>query len=255
MTTVNDIYNYIDRLAPYSLQMDYDNSGMNVVFQEKEVKKALIALDITNEIIAEAEKEKAQLIITHHPVIFRALKTLDNRNPSVKLCIAGISAISAHTNFDCAKMNTILCKNLGLVPKEPLAVENGTPIGFVCDCVETTPEELAKRVKTTLGNTVVRYNGFEGCEKMIKRVAVCSGSGGSFLNDALSKKADCLITGDVKHDVFIDAYNAGICVIDGGHFHTENIFCEYMCDSLSERFSDVEFKVAVSNVDILSYQI
>lgn len=254
MTTVNDIYGYIDELAPYSLQLDFDNSGMNVVFQGKEIKKALIALDITNEIISEAIRENAQLIITHHPVIFRGLKTLDDRCAAVKLCSAGICAISAHTNFDSAKMNTILCKKLGLEPKEPLAVENQTPVGFVCDCEETTPTELAKRVKTALGNTVVRYNNFED-GKVIKRITVCSGSGGSYLNEALSKKADCLITGDVKHDVFIDAHNAGICVIDGGHYHTENIFCEYMLGVLSEKFKDVEFKIAASNADILSYEI
>ena len=82
---------------------------------------------------------------------------------------------------------------------------------------------------------------------------VVSGSGGSFLGDVLSKKADCYITGDVKHDVFIDAHNAGLCVFDAGHFHTENIFCEYMKKLLSERFPDVSFDTAKNNRDIISY--
>ncbi len=254
MITINDIYNYIDMLAPYSLQTDYDNSGLNVTFNSGGgVKRALIALDVTNEIIAEAEQTKADLIITHHPVIFRGLKALDERDTAVRLCRAGISAISAHTNFDSAKMNDILCEKLELVPEEPLAVENGAPVGYVCGCQPVSCKAMAARVRDALGNTVVRYNALR--DGMLSRIAVCSGGGGSFLSDAMSKKADCLITGDVKHDVFIDAHNAGICVIDGGHFHTENIFCEYMLKALSERFREVEFRVAVSNRDILSYQI
>lgn len=253
MITAKDIYNYIDEIAPYSLQEGYDNSGLNVLFNGGEVRRALIALDITNEIIAEAERVKADLIITHHPVIFRGLKTLDENNPAVKLCRAGISAVSAHTNFDSAKMNDILCEKLGLVPKEPLAVENGAPIGYVCDRQPLSCRAMAARVRSALGNTVVRYNDL-GDDRMLSRIAVCSGSGGSFLGSAMSKKADCLITGDVKHDIFTDAHNSGICVIDGGHFHTENIFCGYMKNILSEKFPQAEFSVAESNKDILSYE-
>lgn len=251
MITVKDIYNYIDEIAPYSLQEDYDNSGINVRFNDKAVRRVLLALDVTNEVIAEAEQTGADLIMTHHPVIFRGLKTLDENNPAVKLCRAGISAISAHTNFDSAKMNDILCEKLELVPKESLAVENGAPIGYICECEPISAENMAKNVKSALGCTAVRYNN--DVEKITK-IAVCSGSGGSFLNDAMSKKTDCLITGDVKHDVFIDAHNAGICVIDGGHFHTENIFCEYMKNILSEKFPQIEFKVAENSRDILSYE-
>ena len=260
MTTIKDIYNYINSIAPYSLQESYDNSGLCVGNGRAEVTKALIALDVTNDIIAEAKDKGAQLIITHHPVIFRALKAIDPETVVGKLLVNGIGSVSAHTNFDSALMNEILCKKLGLVPVEPICEENGVPMGCICALEqELTAKELAKRIQSSLGNVVVRYNDldktaqYEG--RKITRAAVCSGSGGSFWRDAQAKGCDALITGDVKHDVFIDAQNEGFCVFDAGHFHTENIFCEYMQSELSKQFKDVKFEVADNNFDVVSYRI
>lgn len=251
MTYLKDIYSFIDENAPYSLQESYDNSGMNVRFDGRPIERALIALDITDEIIEEAHEKNAQLIVTHHPVIFRAKKTLDSKDPAVKLCIYGISAVSAHTNFDSAVMNKLFCKKLDIEElDEPLDIENGVPFGCMAKCSPTDADTLAKRLKDTLSCGVVRYNDEN---KKISRIALCTGSGGSFLKNALAKQADALITGDVKHDVFIDAHNSGISVFDAGHFHTENIFCEYMRDMLQNKFGDVEFLVAESNRDILKY--
>jgi putative NIF3 family GTP cyclohydrolase 1 type 2 len=98
----------------------------------------------------------------------------------------------------------------------------------------------------------VRYND-EG--KKLRRIAVCSGSGGSLLPNAAALGCDALITGDVKHDVFIDAHNQGIVVFDAGHFHTENIFCEYMQNLLSENFPDIDVAIAESGRDLLSYEV
>lgn len=257
MTIVSDIYNYIDEIAPFALQESYDNSGLIIGNGAYGVSKALVALDITYDITLEAIECGADLIITHHPLIFRAIKRVDTETPLGKLLANGVSVISAHTSFDSAKMNDILCEKLGLVPREPLAVENGVPIGNICECEPLTAKQLAERIKSALGNSVVRYNDLDRTslykDKKLKRVAVCSGSGGSFLNEVLSKKADCYITGDVKHDVFIDAHNAGLCVFDAGHFHTEDIFCEYMTKTLSQKFPNVVFAAAENDHDILSY--
>lgn len=248
--TVEKIYNFINDFAPYSLQEGYDNSGINVGDGEKEVKKILLALDVTNEVCDEAEKGKYDLIITHHPVIFRGLKSLDSKNAAVKLVKNDIAAISMHTNFDAAKggMNDILCEKLGLVPAESLCVENGVPMGYICEYDECTAKSLAERAKKALGCRVVRYN--DG-EKIVKRVAVCSGSGGSFMKNAVSKTCDAYITGDVKHDIFIDAHNAGLSVIDAGHFYTENIFFDFLITKLKEKFSDIQISKAESNVDVV----
>lgn len=258
MTTIKDIYNYINEIAPYRLQESYDNSGLCVGNSKTEVTKALIALDVTKNIIAEAKQKGAQLIITHHPVIFRALKAIDPETVVGMLLANGISSISAHTNFDSSLMNDILCKQLEMIPIEPVAEENGAPIGCVCALEkETTAKELAKHIQGCLGNVVVRYNDLEKTAqysgRKISRVAVCSGSGSSLWHDAQAKGCDALITGDVKHDVFIDALNDGFCIFDAGHFHTENIFCEYMCSELSEQFKDVEFEVSDKNCDVVSY--
>ncbi|SDB38858.1 dinuclear metal center protein, YbgI/SA1388 family [Ruminococcaceae bacterium FB2012] len=252
MVTVKDIYDRIDALAPFRNQESYDNSGLNIGSRDAEVSKALIALDATADVVSDAEKLGVQLVITHHPVIFDPIKQIDLRSVQGRLARSGISLIAAHTSFDSAVMNDLLCEKLGLTPEKPLAVENGVPIGYFCTGVGLAPGELAKKVGQALGNTCVRFNDMGG---VINRVAVCSGSGGSFLQEALAGKADCLITGDVKHNVFVDAFNAGITVIDAGHYHTEVIFCEYMQKKLSEEFRGVSFMTAPSERDILSYII
>lgn len=260
MTTIKDIYNYINSIAPYALQESYDNSGLCVGNGRTQVTKVLIALDVTKDIIAEAQQNGAQLIITHHPVIFRALKAIDTETVVGMLLSHGIGSISAHTNFDSAVMNDILCKRLGLVPVEPICEENGAGMGCVCALEkELTAKELAKQLQDSLGCAVVRYNDLEKTSqysgRKLTKVAVCSGSGGSFWKDAQAKGCDALITGDVKHDVFIDAHNSGFCVLDAGHFHTENIFCEYMKTVLSKEFADVEFAVAENNFDVVAYRV
>lgn len=251
MTKICDIYNLINEFAPYNLQESYDNSGVNVGSTEKEVRKILLALDVTNEVCDEAISENADLIITHHPVIFRGLKSLDEKNVAVRLAVNGISAISMHTNFDSAKggMNDLLCERLGLVPKESLLIENGVPTGYVCECEFESAKALAEVAKSRLGCRVVRYND-EG--KAVRLVAVCSGSGGGFLINAIKKSCDAYITGDVKHDVFIDAHNAGLTVIDAGHFYTENIFYSFLINIITENFKDVEVFTARTNKDVVN---
>ena len=252
MTTVRDIYNYIDKIAPFANQEDYDNSGLNIGWGDDEVKAALIALDATADVVRDAEQIGAQLIVTHHPVIFDPIRQISFKSVAGRLAFDGINVISAHTSFDSAKLNDILCDKLNLIPTEPLKVdERGVPMGYICECANMTPERLVTRIQAALGTTCVRYNNMGGD---INRTAVCSGSGGSMLPDVIAKNVDCLITGDVKHNVFIDAFNAGVMVIDAGHYHTEQLFCEYMRNILSEKFPDVHFDVAPSERDILSYQ-
>ena len=251
MVKVKDIYDRIDAIAPFKFQEDYDNSGMNIGRMDAEVCSVLVALDATADVVSDAEKLGVQLVITHHPVIFDPLRQIDFSTVQGRLARAGISLIAAHTSFDSAVMNCLLCEKLGLTPEKPIRVDNGVPIGYFCDSVGLTPAELARKVGVALGNTVIRFNDMGG---VVKKAAVCSGSGGSFLPDVIAEKADCLITGDVKHNVFVDAFNAGVTVIDAGHYHTEVIFCEYMQKMLSEFFPDVSFMTAPSERDILSYQ-
>lgn len=250
MVTVKDIYEHINSIAPFRLQEDYDNSGLNIGSMSAVVTSVLTALDATADVVTDAERLGAQLIVTHHPVIFDPLRRIDFDSVQGRLARAGISLISAHTSFDSAVMNDILCEKLGLKPEKPLRVDNSVPIGYFCSDVGSTPAELAKRVSKALGNSCIRFNDMGGT---VHKAAVCSGSGGSFLPDVIAEKADCLITGDVKHNVFVDAFNAGVTVIDAGHYHTEVIFCEYMQRSLREAFPGLSVSIAPSERDILSY--
>ncbi len=252
---IKDIYDHINSVAPFCLQEGYDNSGLCIGSMGYEVKKILVALDCTIDVAKEAAEKGCELIVTHHPVIFHAIKKLDLESVAGCLAASRTSVISAHTNFDSAVMNDILCERLGLSPSDIIAEENGAGIGCICDTEGFAPHELAERIAAALGNKVVRYNrkNSSADESLLRRIAVCSGSGGSFLNDVLAKGCDAFITGDVKHDVFIDAYNSNIVIYDAGHFHTENIFCEYMKNDLSSHFPEAEVSIAESNFDVLDY--
>ncbi len=251
MTRLIDIYNYIDEIAPFSVQESYDNSGLILGNGAKEIKSVLIALDATINVANEAEQKGTDLLLTHHPVIFKALKHIDPETVVGKLLLSDTAVISAHTSFDSAQLNDMLCEKLSLNIEKPLCVDNGVPIGYVCTTDATTVDALTDKVKEALGESVIRYTD---CQKEVTRVAVCGGSGGNFLPCAIENNCDAFITGDVKHDIFIDGYNAGVSVIDGGHFHTENIFCGGVMALLQKKFPDVSFSVAECNRDILSYK-
>ena len=249
MYTAGEVYAFIEEIAPFRLQESYDNSGLCVGNKGRKADKILLSLDCTIDVAREAADTGADLIVTHHPVIFRGIKKLDPDSVVGVLVRNDISVISAHTNFDSAVMNDILCKKLGLTPIDCIAEENGAKMGCICEHGGVTAETLADICKEKLGCPTVRYD--KANDGLLKRIAVCSGSGGSFLGEVLSKGCDGYITGDVKHDIFVDAYNAGLVVFDAGHFYTEDIFCEYMQGLLKERFPDADISIAKSSGDVV----
>ncbi len=240
MVTVNDIYRFLDELAPFGSAEEWDNSGLLVGTEQSEVKTAVVSLDCGEAALSLAESEGAELLITHHPVIFEPLVTLDDKSYVWRLAKKDISVISAHTNLDIAKrgVNVCLCEKLGLNAR-PV---DGNPFLFCGILSETVNvDTLALKVRDALGCDRVR---FSASGRNISRVAVSCGSGGDFLRDALRHGCDALITGDVKHNVFIDAERLGIAVIDAGHFYTEDVVVEPLCALLSERFPSVRFIVS-----------
>lgn len=252
MALVNDIYKALDELAPFSAQETWDNSGILVGSKTNKVKKVMLTLDITYATALEAHEIGADLVVSHHPVIFSPLKQLDDSNPAVILSRHNINAICMHTNFDISSggMNDILCRKLGLTPEGGEVLCDRENIGRTCYL--TTPCDvptIAKSVKDALGCRIVRYTDIG---KKVSKIGICSGAGAEYFSDALEKGCELLITGDVKHHDFIDARDAGISMIDAGHFYTENIFYDLVKSFLLSKIPDIEIVVSQKNIDIVN---
>ena len=258
MNLVSEIYTYIDSFAPFSTQEKWDNSGLLTGSMNKKVSKVLVTLDITNEVADEAAEIGAELIIAHHPVIFKPLYSLSENEPSCKLLKSGMSAICVHTPYDVAEggMSDILMELTGFEKTEgilEITGQNYKTYGFGTIGIasqEYQVDELAKKLKNVLGCTVVRYT--DG-GKPIKKAAFCTGSGGNLIIAALNQGADAYITSEVKHDQWLLAKQRGISVFDCGHFHTENIGMIRLCKMLAADFSNIEFVMSEVNKDPVKY--
>lgn len=252
---INDIYKFLDSKYPFSLQENWDNSGLLVENSTMNCSKILLALDITNHVIREAYLKDAELIISHHPVIFHPLKKIDTDNPVFNLIQYDIAAICMHTNLDIAEggTNTTIVKKLAeklkIASVEPFE-ENG--LGYIIELEELIDtDDFSTILKDIFNNEHIRVSRFQTVS--ILRFAICSGSGGSLLGLAIEKGCDALITGDVKHDVWIDANNHGFTVFDCGHFHTENIVLWEPRRVLEEKFPLLDIEIAESSLDPCVY--
>lgn len=231
MACVSDFYEYLNKLAPFNTQEDWDNSGMLVGDMNAEVKKAVVVLDITHEAIRQAVELGANLIISHHPVIFGSINSVVKGSLAYELVANGISALCCHTPLDIAQggTNDVLAEILGF---KVTVGEN--PILRFAEIDETNAEELANRIKNQL-NTTVRY---ADAGRQIKKVAICTGSGCSLMEDA--GEIDAFITGDAGHHDFIDAVQSGITLIAAGHFETEYPVVPVLKSKLQKNFPDAE---------------
>ena len=235
---IRDILDYLCSLAPIETAMDFDNVGLLVGDKNSYVNSCVIALDCTQKTVDVAIEKGAQLIITHHPVIFNPLKKVLKSDIVYRLIENGISVISMHTNLDIAEkgVNSELLNVLELKNPEFINCEDG----FIFPIAELeralSADDFASYVKERL-NTPIKYSG----ENVIKRVAVCSGSGADFLFDAKANGADALVTSECKHHLFNAAAEMGITLVDGGHFTTEDIIIEPLYKMLKEEFPTVNF--------------
>lgn len=235
---IKSIFDFLNEKFPMSTACDFDNVGLLIGNKNRSVTKVLVALDCTNSVVDEAIEKGAQLIITHHPVIFTPLKSIDADSKIGKLLENKISVISMHTNFDQGEngVNDVLCQKIGLKNVKPLTARDGY-ILKVGEVNNLTAHEFAQKLKTSL-NGAVR---FTDSGKRINTVVVCSGSGGGFLEDAVNAGADALVAADIKHSVFLEADEKGICLFDAGHFETEDIAVEPLCEMLQNEFKNTEF--------------
>lgn len=266
MTKVSDIVKQIEKLAPLKLQEDYDNAGYQVAFPDTEVSGVLTCLDVDENTIDEAIERNAQLILSHHPLLFKPLRkvTLDDyiSRTVIKAIKAGISIYSAHTNLDNAYqgVNYKMAEILGLNDVKPLAslpsekligVENAEMCGsgIIGNLAEALSEtEFLNIVKTKFKCDSLAYNS---TKKTVKRVALCGGAGAEFVNDAIRQKADAFLTGEMRYHEFFG--HEDILLISAGHFETEQYTCNLLADYVSKYFPEVVCKVTSHHADPVKY--
>ena len=219
--TVKEILDYLSELAPLETADSYDNVGLLVGDETAEVTGVCCCVDITREVIHEACEKGANLIISHHPVIFEGLKCIPTWNPVVELIRNDIATIAMHTNFDIAP-NGVNATLVGMLEFESGgSFENG--YGAICDMTDDfTAKSLAGHCKEKLGLQCVKYSAHAE-QKLLRRVAVCCGGGidREIMRLARGNSVDAIISGDIKHNFWIEAENCGIALIDAGHFGTE----------------------------------
>lgn len=226
MTNVRQIYEYLDCLAPFATQEAWDNSGLLLGRLDKSVRRVLLCVDLTAQTAARAVAEQADLVLTHHPPIFHPISSIPGTAVYYPLLTADIALIAAHTNLDRAPgcgVNTALCDLLELerVGIEP---ERGvSPYVSLCACAELSPRALARRVGAKLRSSPVRNPAVRllDLEKPVRRVAVCAGAGGEFVQDAGRLGAELLLTGEAKHNELVEARNLGLSVLMVGHHASE----------------------------------
>ena len=231
MAKVKDFYGYLNSIAPFETQEDWDNSGMLVGDMDAEVKKVAVVLDITHEEIKKAKAIGADLIISHHPVIFNPIKSVTKGSVPYELVASSINALCCHTPLDIADggTNDSLAKLLGIeVPRTE------DPILRLGTVEPTTAENLAGKIAKTL-NTKVRY---ADAGRKIEKIAICTGAGCSLIEAA--GEIDAFITGDASHHNFLDCIQAGITLIAAGHYETEIVVVPVLVKKLQAQFPDIE---------------
>ena len=248
----------MESLAPGELAEPWDNSGLQVGNNDRPVNTVWVALDPAPAVVAAACSHHVDLLITHHPLIFQALKTLDLSTPVgtiLDLAIRHRLAIfSAHTNFDSAAdgLNDILADKIGLVDTKMLIAAAASPLhgmGRVGSLRRPTPlATYAAQVRDKLGIDTVRYAGRP--DLVVNRAAICTGSGGSLMDTYLSCGAEVFITGDVRYHDARTAEWADVGLIDIGHFASEHIMVKTLAGRLSKIFKARGEKLTVSMCDL-----
>lgn len=235
---VSEILDFLCGIAPLEKSLDFDNVGLLVGDPESEVTGVLVSLDCFDEVIERAEDLGANLIVTHHPIIFNPLKTVLKDSLVYKLVSKNISVISMHTNLDQADggVNDALCDALGIYDVRTATASDGFELRLGELDEPEDPYLFARHIKETLGGTVKFVAG----SRDIKTVLVCSGSGAEHFYDAAALHVDALITAEVKHHIFIDSGKLGISVFDAGHFNTENVIVAPLCRDISGAFPEIE---------------
>lgn len=264
MVTVNDLCILMEDFAPLSYQEDYDNAGLILGKREVELKGVLICLDVTEPVIDEAISLGYNLILSHHPLIFKGVKTITGKS-HVEECLVkaiknDISIYAGHTNVDSVRngVNGKMADKLGLLncniliprsSKNEEGQEHGLGmVGYLP--VAESEVEFLERVKTTFRCQYLRHSTLTG--RLVKRVALCGGAGSEFLAEAKAAGADVFLTGEARyHEFFTQGQH--IMLIDAGHYETEQFTKEVFLDLISKKFPTFAVRVSMCETNPVCY--
>lgn len=246
MTTVFDIQNFINTIAPFDTMEEWDNSGFLIGDASAPVTRCVLSLDATHAVVDFTLGMGAELLLTHHPVIFKGLRQIPAGSVVSELISNHIQVLAAHTCYDKADggISDCLAELLGLChlrhPAEFITVGE-------LDAVMSV-DDLAELVSGTLECAGLRYTD---TDREIKTVAVCGGAGEEFIEAAM-EHADCYVTGEVKYHVMLEAAEQNYPLIAAGHYETEYLSFLALKDKLQEAFPDVEFICAPQKNPIMA---
>ena len=245
MMTVSDIAAAIEEFAPVSLQESYDNAGLQVGDPDMQVSAVLLCLDVTEEVMEEARKRQCNMVISHHPLLFKGLKRISGATPTQRIVIDalrdGIAIYSAHTNLDSAweGVSHEIAHALGATGLRVLQPKPGDPsvgLGIVGEIEPTPKMEFLRKVKDIFNVKALRYSG-QSSALVIRRVAVCGGSGGALIPDAIKAGADIYISGGLKYHDFTDR-GCEILLADIGHYESELCSRKIFSRIIREKYPD-----------------
>lgn len=252
MATAADILQFIETFAPTSRKMEWDNVGLLCGREDKQVQTVLVALDPFTHICEEAARMGADLLVTHHPLIFQPLTAVTDQTTVgraiMKLIANDITAINAHTNLDCAEggVNDTLAALLGLTDISVIGSDNLLRMGYF----ESTLPAFLDCIKAKLGCECLRYA--DG-GKPVRRVAVGGGACGSELRDVMAAGCDTFVTADVKYNQFCDAKELGVNLIDAGHFCTENPVTAVLAEKIQTAFPEIQVILSKTHGDCVKF--
>ena len=260
MLKVKDIAEVIEDFAPKGLQESYDNAGLQVGDPELKVTAALLCLDVTEEVLAEALERQCNLIISHHPLIFKGLKEITGASPIQRIVVEAIkkniAIYSAHTNLDSAweGVSHEMAHMLGLSDLSVLEPKEDNPqtgLGIVGEITPTPKIEFLRKVKDTFKVKCLKYSS-QSPQLVVRKAAVCGGSGASLIKDAIKAGADIIVTGDVKYHDFT-TFGLDIIIADIGHYESELCSREILSRIIREKYPDFVTYFAESETNPIKY--
>ena len=240
---ISDIIHHLETIAPGHYQEEYDNSGLIAGDITKECSAVLVSLDCTEEIVKEASEKKCNLIVSHHPLIFRPIRRIHPADETGRTLMAAIRSditiYAIHTNLDniMSGVNATIADRLGLINREillPRADQTSVGSGLIGDLKKAVPErQLLKDLKEEFNIPVIRHSPLTG--KPVSRVALCGGSGSFLISSALQRDADFFISADIKYHAFFEGEKKMV-IADIGHYESEQFTIDLLYQVILEKF-------------------